>query len=229
MPRFGLAAASAAVLILGGSSIAVAGPPAHNWTGVYFGIGGGYGWGSTSVSPDVAPIPFGGNTLSPAGGFASLGLTVNKQINNTVFGIMADVSMPSIKKSGNWFEDDFPETDPWNVQTSLFATLRARVGHAFGTFLPYVSAGLALQQSDVAWTYEGTTQHFQPDSLGLAVGGGVEVALPDNWSFGAEYIYMNFGDYKNSTITFSDEGNTGGKISSIRQVIKFSLNYKFGG
>jgi hypothetical protein len=39
--------------MLTGSSIAAAGPAAYDWSGVYFGLGVGYGSGSTTATPDL--------------------------------------------------------------------------------------------------------------------------------------------------------------------------------
>ena len=201
------------------------------WEGMYFGISTGYAGGNVSVIPNVAPPPgtysFGGNALSPAGGFGGLDLTINKQWHNTVFGIVADVAMPSLFKGGLWSEDDANDNS-WNTRTQLLATLRGRIGYAFGNVLPYVTGGVAYQDSHVMWNYEGSVANYQPNNWGWVLGAGFEYGFDKNWSLGAEYLYMDFGDMRNSSIVFSDDGYYGGKISSNVQLVKFSLKYNFG-
>ncbi len=54
-------------------------PPPFSWTGVYFGVNGGYGWASTNSSS------FG----NPSGGFVGGAVGVNYQMGQFVFGAAA--------------------------------------------------------------------------------------------------------------------------------------------
>jgi outer membrane immunogenic protein len=70
------------------------------------------------------------------------------------------------------------EIDPgyvdWGPVTTA-GSIRLRGGLAFNRFLAYATGGLGIE-----------------DSIGWSVGGGVEYALTDRWSVGAEYIHHDF-------------------------------------
>ena len=204
------------------------------WEGVYFGVNTGAATGSVSMNPDVAPDPFGGNSLSPSGGFGGLDFAINRQFRNIVFGFAADAMMPSLNGNGGWYEDDSTD-NPWSTKTQLLATFRGRFGYAFGNVLPYVTGGAAYQDTHIVWKYEPGTfdeviGNFQPNKWGWVIGAGLEYGLHKNWTLGLEYLYMDFGSKHNSTIVFSDDGSSyvGGNIASHTQVVKFSFKYNFG-
>jgi opacity protein-like surface antigen len=99
-----------------------------------------------------------------------------------------------------------------------FGTIRGRAGWAFGSFLPYVTGGLALGRASygttatVAWTqpYGGTgsvpwngsgsmsTSDGKSNSLiyGWSAGLGMDVALTQNIFLRAEYEYIQFSQSK---------------------------------
>lgn len=62
----------------------------------------------------------------------------------------------------------------WGPVTTA-GSVRLRGGYAVGNFLPYVAGGLGIE-----------------DSIGWTVGGGVDYALTDRWSIGAEYLHHDF-------------------------------------
>jgi outer membrane immunogenic protein len=68
--------------------------PAYNWGGVYVGINGGWGWGTTTWT--VAPIGTGilanglSGTVSDTGGVVGGTLGANFQADGFVFGVEGD-------------------------------------------------------------------------------------------------------------------------------------------
>jgi high affinity Mn2+ porin len=235
MSRIGVLAATAAVFLLSGASIAAASPSMYDWSGVYFGIGAGYGTGSTTVTPTGIPGNFSEQPMSPSGALANLEIDVEKQVNHAVFGIAGDVSLGKFHGDSMWSEDD--STNPWTSDTGLLASLRARLGVSVGSFLPYITGGLAYQSTDVVWNYElggspppeGTTSNTHLSSLGWVVGAGLQVAIGKGWSLQGEYDYSSFGNVTDPSIPFDDEGPVlGGTIHNNISVVKFSLKHKFG-
>jgi outer membrane immunogenic protein len=61
--------------------------------------------------------------------------------------------------------------------TDAVGTARLRGGFAFDRFLVYATGGAAFQDFD---------------DLGWVAGGGLEYAITDNWTAGAEYLYHEF-------------------------------------
>ena len=230
MSRLGISVALAAVIVAGGTSIAAASPPTYDWSGVYFGIGAGYGSASPTVTPTGTPDGFSEEPMSPTGGLANLEIDLEKQSNWAVFGVAGDVSLGSIHGNSLWSESD--STNPWSSNTSLLASLRARAGVSLGAFLPYVTGGLAYQDTSVVWTYENgdlptSTTHL--NSLGWIVGAGAQVAVGKGWSLQGEYDYSSFGDVHDPNIPFDDEGPVlGGTIHDNISLVKFTLKHKFG-
>jgi outer membrane immunogenic protein len=60
-------------------------------------------------------------------------------------------------------------------------------------------------------------------------GTGIEIALSGNWSMKGEYNYMNLGT-RSVTFTGTPAGVTfDGDIRQRIHVVKFGVNYRFGG
>ncbi len=93
--------------------------------------------------------------------------------NNWLIGVEADISFPSPL--------DRPKLvpAPFNTTFDYFATARGRIGYAFGTWLPYVTGGLAwdrthIDLNDTAGDITGMKARMH---LGWVAGAGVEYAL----------------------------------------------------
>jgi len=149
---------------------------AYDWSGVYAGIVGGYGWGDSNHTTN-------GSGLFSAEGYL-LGGTIgyNLQAGNIVYGVEADVVWSDFAGTSAGFATDY----------DYEATLRGRVGYAFDAILPYVTGGLAL----VDVNGSGPGYAVSETQVGLAAGAGVEVGVTENVSVKAEYLWTGFnGDH----------------------------------
>lgn len=194
------------------------GAPAPIWTGFYFGAHAGYAdgeWdGTTKTSagnPDdsYSGIDESDQSIDGSGWFAGGQIGANWQRGNVVLGVEGDVSWTNFDGSGTWTAYDDGEGYAWRKEHDLsvdyFGTARVRLGYAAGTYMPYVTGGLAWAKTsgDLAVTYfdqesdavDGTS-HGDADEthLGWTIGGGVEAMLGDRWSAKAEYLYVNLGE-----------------------------------
>ena len=115
--------ASAADMPVKGVSRAVY-APVYNWTGLYLGINGGYGWG-TQTGNFVPSAGVANPTLR--GGLFGGQIGVNYQITNWVFGIEADYDWASIKGSVTPIPGAV-----FDGKTNAFGTVRGRLGYACG-------------------------------------------------------------------------------------------------
>ncbi|MDB5602972.1 MAG: outer membrane protein Omp31 [Xanthobacteraceae bacterium] len=95
--------------------------PIYNWTGLYVGINGGYGFSDAS------------------GGLVGGTLGYNWQNGNLVFGVEGDLDWTNLKH-----DNAFSTTS-----NSWLGTARARVGVAMDRFMPYVTAGAAVGNIDI--------------------------------------------------------------------------------
>lgn len=124
-----------------------------------------------------------------------------------------------------------------------FGTVRARAGYAFDNVLIYGTGGLAygemgfdqkLVSGDGAqsMSWNGSTNGW---NLGWTLGGGAEYAI-DRWTLGAEYLYVDLGNYSwesTSTVSLSnlttranwraveERGNADYAFSVVRATVKY--------
>lgn len=166
--------------------------PLHDWTGPYIGVqaGGGSGTSSQHYSKGRNTGNFG-----VRGGLAGLTLGYNQQYGPWVVGAEADFA-------GNWLNGNkTSRIGGYDIQLSTqvpwFATLRPRLGYAYGNLLPYITGGLALGNVR-PFTYTEPNHIPITDSvetkLGWTAGTGLELALAPAWSIKAEYLYLNLDD-----------------------------------
>lgn len=153
---------------------------ASRWDGFYVGGFAGYFGGTLSFedTPDVyLDYDFPAWLLGVSAGYDT---TLS---NGVVVGVVADVAATS----GSL-------TVPGSIRLPWSASLRGRVGKDFGSFLPYVSGGLAAAPYDLGG-------NILP-MLGWTAGAGVEMAVTENITLDAQYRFTDFGAA--STGTFED-------------------------
>ena len=83
----------------------------------------------------------------------------------------------------------------------VWGTVRGKLGWAFDRILIYGTGGLAWADinyktkglnHDTGFTFSGSDNGVR---VGWTAGGGLAWAIDDQWSIGAEYLYVNFGKY----------------------------------
>jgi outer membrane immunogenic protein len=201
-----------ALMLASGSAVLAQGKdrPA-TWSGFYIGGHGGYAWADMEFplkGPYVPPPLPGSNgppRQHPEGGFVGGQIGYNHQFQHLVLGVEADISkghLNSSARDGNYIM----QTDTIDV----FGTVRGRAGLAFGSFLPYVTAGLIWdtatrgqecpQPAAVVSGHCNAANGFAPYHLGQSKthtgfvwGGGVEMALTRHFSFKVEGLVAGLG------------------------------------
>lgn len=175
--------------------------PVFSWTGFYLGANAGYAWGSGDAYSDALGI-------DPSGWLGGGQIGFNYQFgNNVVIGAEADLQGSSISDSNYGIEQ----------KMDYFGTVRARLGYAFDTVLPYVTGGFAYGHTKVSDSYTGFSD--SNTATGWTLGGGVEYAFLPNWTARAEYLYVDLGDNYYNAI--------GEKAGLTASVARLGLNYKF--
>jgi len=172
-----------------------------NWDGAYVGVFGGYVWGEVDHVGPLAGSPFesiGGADLDIAGW--QLGVKAGADFtvgSGVVVGIVGDIAWANVEGSAEYDGDDLDVFDEGEAyyQLDWLGSVRGRIGIDAGTFLPYLTAGLAVGHLN----HEGWVGPFDPlegDSthVGWTVGAGVEVAVADNMSLNLEYRYTDLGE-----------------------------------
>src|SRR5271169_6028756 len=198
----------------------------YNWTGIYVGVNGGYGWG-TQDPLILFSNRFDRSQFDISGGM--FGGTVGAQIQQgyVVLGLEGDLDWANIKGSGisNPSILGIGQGIPLNIatNTSGMMTARLRAGAALDNWLFYVTGGLAYDKPSATGTSIGpvacgvaggipscSTSSWRP---GIAAGLGVEYGFANHWRAKLEYIYI-------------DSLGTGVSTDHI-DTIRAGINYRF--
>ena len=201
--------------------------PVYNWTGIYLGINGGYGFGQQTpgslFGDSFSAFNYNGN-----GWMGGITAGAQLQSGHTVIGLEADIDWANITGSGTGpvaFNGAPIGTATVSSSLSSISTARARVGYALDNWLFYATGGLAVTNEKSSLTGPvgfvcGTGAFNSPPCgsladlhLGLAAGAGVEYGITQNLSAKAEWIWVGAG-----------AGNT-----LKENMLRAGLNFRFGG
>jgi outer membrane immunogenic protein len=182
--------------------------PTYNWTGLYLGLNGGGGWGESHWQ-GIGRTDLSGGLVGGTAGY-------NWQLGQAVLGLEGDIDWSHMTGTIVCPGGSCTTSDSW------LSTVRGRVGYAFDRFLPYVTGGLAT--GDIRAAAPGLPGGTNTNA-GWTVGGGVEVALPGNWSAKAEYLHVDLGAFNCG----ADCGGAPNENVSLRDdVFRAGVNYHFG-
>jgi outer membrane immunogenic protein len=190
-----------------------------DWSGLYLGLQGGYGFGETSWYED---IPGGGETqdgnLEGVAGGLTLGF--NWQMDSLVFGLETDISLSDInadsEESGSF--GCAPSNQECTTDLEWFGTARGRLGFAMGHTLPFITGGVAFGDA------KGTTDVTNGDDtlVGWTAGAGVEHAFTDNLSVKLEGLYVDLGE-----LELPEDCGTDCATTVDFAIVRLGVNYRF--
>lgn len=236
----------------------------YNWAGPYAGVNLGVDWGRSTITPyESIPFPVFASTIPGIGfiitpaQFATLPSTsgsatsviggghagYNWQNGPWVFGIEGDIDGTGLdtKAASTLSRTTLSgtQTVTANIAANIdwMASLRGRIGYAWGNGLYYATGGVAIAGTSVNTAYS-TTEPLQLPGLGPApltaadshtipgwtVGGGGEWALGgnwQNWTVGAEYRHTDMGSH-DYNLGFSDAGLLGFGLSPTTAKVRFT-------
>ena len=108
-----------------------------------------------------------------------------------------------------------------STSETWLSTVRGRIGYAFDRVMPYATGGLAV--GDIRASMPGFAGGTSTNA-GWTLGGGVEFALPGNWTAKAEYLRVDLGSFNCTGCTPAPAGN----VSLQENVFRAGVNYRFG-
>ena len=200
--------------------------PVYNWTGIYVGLNGGYGWGNQDPL-NLITNRFDGSSVAFSGGV--FGGTAGAQIQSghVVIGFEADLDWAGMKGSATFVPTVGgvpinPAAISATTNIDWESTARARVGYAQDNWLFYATGGFAILGTKAAFTpalgvtcgsYTLINCSGTNKQIGAALGAGVEYGITQNVSAKLEYLYITAASLD----------------VSHHSEIRAGLNYRFGG
>ncbi len=200
--------------------------PVYNWSGIYFGLNGGGGWGNQDPF-NLITNRFDGGTIDFSGGV--FGGTAGAQIQSghVVLGFETDLDWTGLKGSATFVPTIggvpvIPAAVSASTSIDWEATARARIGYAQNNWLFYATGGLSILGTkasvtppagvscSVAFNIKCSDTGKQ---VGSALGAGVEYGITPNVSAKLEYLYITAASLD----------------VSHHSEIRAGLNYRFGG
>jgi outer membrane immunogenic protein len=185
-------------------------PPPFDWSGFYFGVNGGGGWGHSWWNSNATGMNLSGGQAGGTAGY-------NYQIGKVVVGVEGDIDWSGL--SGSASSPGCP--GGCSTSDSWLSTVRGRAGYSLGRFMPYVTGGLAV--GDIRAGAPGFSGG-DTTNAGWTVGAGLEVALPGNWTAKAEYLRVDLGGFNCTGCGALPPDN----VSLQENVFRAGVNYHFG-
>lgn len=209
--------------------------PPFSWAGPYAGIAGGYGWGHSDqwdpgfcandciVEVILNDGPVGDGSYRIQGGLIGGTIGQNWQWGSWIVGVESDFSWADISGSSNvcGLKSGIPHS--CGTKLDFLGTTRGRLGYAVGPnggWLPYVTGGFAYGQVK-AWD-NFTPANGSDYHTGWTAGGGIEVLLAPNWSFKAEYLYVDLGN----KVMFNIVPGVPESVSVRTNIFRVGINYQ---
>jgi outer membrane immunogenic protein len=203
-------------------------PPIFTWTGLYMGGQIGYAWGNDPIDEvnilDPATDAF--FNTQPTGVIGGAHVGYDLQIGPWVAGLEGTVDGTSIR--GTRFSAGVPDVT-MITRSSVQGSLRLRVGVAFDRVLIYGTGGAAFASIENQYS-SGLLGLEETDSKtrsGWTVGGGIEYAITNNWSIGAEYRYSDFGRSPDFPFPFLTNGTVVFTHHLTQNQVQAGFSYKF--
>lgn len=210
-----------------GSAPAFSNPPPVSWTGIYLGLNGGFGFGTSAWSDRVTGGSTGTFTTS---GFVFGGtLGGNDQIGALVFGIEADGAWSDLGGSGTFTTAALCAGGCRTTNTWL-TTVRGRLGYAFDTILVYGTGGVAFGDVRANFSNDAISGAIE---TGWTAGAGVEVAFAPNWTAKFEYLFVDLANGACTTDCVIQNPAGPPIIPNIavkfdESIARAGINYRFG-
>jgi len=196
----------------------------YNWTGIYLGINGGWGWGQQDPL-NIITNRFDNASIGFSGGVVGGTLGAQIQSGHVVLGFESDIDWANLKGSSNLnpsVAGGLLGLVSATTNIDWVATVRGRVGYAFDNILLYGTGGVAalgaktslsLVPGGAACGAILTGCAGASRQIGAVIGGGVEYGITPNLSAKIEYLYISA-----VSLDVSHHGE-----------VRAGVNYRFGG
>ncbi len=205
-------AASAADLIVNEAPMAgyVEAPAKGNWDGVYLGVFGGYAAGTAVNDDDTVVLNGSGYDGDVSGWLLGVQAGANMTLGGgVVAGVVGDVAWSNLEL----------DTDVTGLSADVDwqGSLRGKLGLDAGVFMPYLTAGLAVANTNIdTGAFSDSNTH-----VGWTAGAGVSIAATETMTIDLEYRYSDFG-----SADYDLGGSSATPVSLTSNAIMVGLNWK---
>jgi outer membrane immunogenic protein len=204
-------------------------PAYYNWSGVYLGINGGYGFGQSQWTFAGASTGNFNTNAALIGGT----LGVNYQTGPFLVGFEGDIDWSNLRGNSSVAGCVGLGAAPGSTcqtNSDWLGTARARVGYAFDRVLIFGTAGGAFGNMRAVLNPPGTSIAI-PTQLGWTVGAGAEYAFTEAISAKVEYLFVNLGTAGCPAAIgcaglVTPAGSTG-TLSLSESLVRGGVNYRF--
>jgi outer membrane immunogenic protein len=196
-------------------------PPPFSWTGFY--IGGHVG--GAKVERCLTLTVVSAEACADKTGFLGGGqVGVNWQTGQFVFGVEFSGSFADFDSDVS--AGTLPGGVFFNSHGRSLLMLTGRLGWAADRALFYVTGGGAQARASVDFfTPAGSALEVHFSRTGWTIGAGFEYAFTPNWSFAAQYNFVDLGD---RDVVFATTPPVAASLSHDIHVVTLRLNYRFG-
>jgi opacity protein-like surface antigen/outer membrane receptor protein involved in Fe transport len=173
---------------------------AHDWTGLYLGSDGGFGWeAAKGTLTDVTGAPLSAYGYGVNGPLAGLFAGANYQWNRLVLGAEGDWQWSNLTGNNQILAPigaagAFP-AGPFTIATTVkdFASIRGRLGFSFDRFLAFATAGWAWANPVMSYALVGGAPFVNQSgrSTGWSAGAGVDYAVSESIFARIEYRHTS--------------------------------------
>ncbi len=203
------------------------------WSGLYFGVNGGYAWTDE-------PVVFSTVGIHPSATGGLFGGQVGYNLQWTpdwVVGVEADFDWADISGQTRVYT---PFQAAASQRIDFLGTMRGRVGYVLDDVLLYGTAGVAYGKTELGssatLTFAGACDPlgFCANTasakwmVGWAAGVGFDWPFLPRWSFRSEYLHYDLGSHTQTlTDTYSLTGSLGVSSNFRGDIVRGAINYKF--
>jgi len=209
--------------------------PIYPWSGFYGGFHIGGTWGGTDAYTEngVAGDYW---SAAPSGLVVGAQLGYNWLAGPLLFGIEGDLGDLGLAGSAATSLVSYSYDTYTNTDAGLYMSLRGRLGVVGDQWLLYFTGGWLGANTEVSIIGNCNNIVCGSDSIvasksefnnGWTIGGGIEAALSNSWTWKIEYLYYDLGA---STISGRTTNGTrfNWKTETDGQLVRAGVNYRFG-
>jgi len=192
--------------------------PVYNWGGFYIGLNGGYAFGDSDWTTTGATT---GN-FNLSGGLVGGTVGANYQMGQFVIGVETDIDWADVKGSASTACVGCQTANNW------LGTIRGRAGYAWDRVLVFATAGGAYGNVKASLPAALGSGSENSTEFGWTAGAGLEVAVAENITIKAEYLFVDLANGNCSGVACGSPSNPIA-VKFDESLIRAGLNFKFGG